>query len=78
VDFRSLFDSSRNLALRTLNAIHKLGWVHGDPSPSNLALDAKGVVTILDFSHACRVSEVSQADQESEFEEFESILTREC
>jgi serine/threonine protein kinase len=69
----SLFDRTCLSLLKTLSAIHDLGWLHGDLQPSNLAIDAMGKARIFDFSHACGKSK-KKAD--SELKEFRHMLNQ--
>lgn len=46
-----LFFISNDLR-NTLSAIHQCGWLHGDLRAPNLAQDAIGYVSILDFDRA--------------------------
>ncbi|MCC6744682.1 MAG: protein kinase [Acidobacteria bacterium] len=46
-------------ALRALAAAHGAGLVHGDVTPSNIAIGANGVVKVLDFGLSRRAREVT-------------------
>jgi serine/threonine protein kinase len=69
----SLFDRTCLSLLKTLSAIHDLGWLHGDLRPSNLAIDATGKARIFDFSYAC---EKLEEEADSELEEFRQMLNQ--
>ncbi len=44
---------------QALDALHAAGWVHGDVKPENAIVGARGHVTLIDLSFACRVHTVA-------------------
>lgn len=43
----------------TLRFIHANGWMHGDVKPSNIFLDAEGVVWLGDYGSSTKLSEIA-------------------
>jgi serine/threonine protein kinase len=58
------FPSARDKVLATVSSMHDLGWLHDDLKPDNMAVDSKGVVKIIDFSHACKTTKDSGKTKE--------------